>query len=43
VEPVRVMIVDDHPLFLQGLRRVLGAEDDINVVGAATGCRWRDS
>jgi DNA-binding NarL/FixJ family response regulator len=36
VEPVRVMIVDDHPLFLQGLRRVLGAEDDINVVGAAT-------
>jgi DNA-binding NarL/FixJ family response regulator len=32
---IPVLIVDDHPLFLQGLRRVLEAEEDIEVVGAA--------
>jgi DNA-binding NarL/FixJ family response regulator len=30
-----VLIVDDHPLFLQGLRRVLEQEEDMDVVGAA--------
>lgn len=33
---IPVLIVDDHPLFLQGLRRVLEQEEDIDVVGAAT-------
>lgn len=33
---IPVLIVDDHPLFLQGLRRVLEQEQDIDVVGAAT-------
>jgi DNA-binding NarL/FixJ family response regulator len=33
---IAVMIVDDHPLVLQGLRKVLGGEPDIAVVGAAT-------
>jgi len=27
-----VMLVDDHPLFRQGLRRVLEAEDDLEVI-----------
>jgi len=29
---IRVMLVDDHPLFRQGLRRVLEAEPDLEVV-----------
>jgi DNA-binding NarL/FixJ family response regulator len=33
---ISVLIVDDHPVFLQGLRRVLEPEPDIEVVGAAT-------
>lgn len=32
-EKIRVMIVDDHPLFREGVRRVLEAEEDIEVVG----------
>ena len=35
-EKIAVMIVDDHPLVLQGLRKVLEEEPDIAVVGAAT-------
>lgn len=35
-ERIPVLIVDDHPLFLQGLRRVLEQQEDIDVVGAAT-------
>lgn len=34
-QQIAVMIVDDHPLVLQGLRRVLESEPDIAVVGAA--------
>jgi DNA-binding NarL/FixJ family response regulator len=34
-ERISVMIVDDHPLFLQGLRKVLREAEDIAVVGAA--------
>jgi DNA-binding NarL/FixJ family response regulator len=34
-EPVRVVIVDDHELFLGGLRMLLDLEDDIEVVGQA--------
>lgn len=32
MSPIRVMIVDDHPLFREGLVRVLGAEQDIEVI-----------
>ena len=35
IEQITVLIVDDHPLVLQGLQRVLANEDDITVVGAA--------
>ncbi len=31
--PIRVVVVDDHPLFRQGLCNVLEAEPDIEVVG----------
>jgi DNA-binding NarL/FixJ family response regulator len=34
-EPIRVVVVDDHELFLQGLETVLDLEDDITVVGRA--------
>ena len=33
--PIRVLVVDDHELFLQGLQTVLEIEDDISVVGRA--------
>ena len=29
---ITVMLVDDHPVFRQGLRRVLESEDDLQVV-----------
>jgi DNA-binding NarL/FixJ family response regulator len=32
---VRVLIADDHPVFLDGLRTLLDSTDDIAVVGAA--------
>ena len=35
VEPVRVLIVDDHALFRRGLLMVLEGETDIDVVGEA--------
>ncbi len=35
-DKINVMIVDDHPLFRQGLRNVLSSHDDINIVGEAT-------
>jgi two-component system, NarL family, response regulator NreC len=35
VSPVRVLIVDDHPLVRSGLRRVLEQEEDIEPVGEA--------
>jgi len=34
-EQLRVLIVDDHPVFCQGLRRILEATPDIAVVGVA--------
>lgn len=35
MEPIRVLIVDDHALFRQGLARILEMEEDIVVVGEA--------
>jgi DNA-binding NarL/FixJ family response regulator len=32
---IRVLIVDDHPLVRQGLQAVLGASDDVELVGEA--------
>lgn len=34
-EIIRVMIVDDHPVVRQGIRSLLGEEEDIQVVGEA--------
>jgi DNA-binding NarL/FixJ family response regulator len=36
MEPVRILIADDHPVFRFGLRALLGAESDFTVVGEAT-------
>ncbi|MDZ4767811.1 MAG: response regulator transcription factor [Chloroflexota bacterium] len=33
MEKIRVLIVDDHPLFRDGLHKTLNFEDDIEVVG----------
>lgn len=34
-EPVRVLLVDDHPMYLEGLRLVLSGEPGIEVAGEA--------
>jgi DNA-binding NarL/FixJ family response regulator len=35
VEPIRILIADDHPLFRDGLRRLLDSRDGLEVVGEA--------
>ena len=35
MSPVRIVIADDHPIFRDGLRRLLEAESDLSVVGQA--------
>lgn len=34
-EPIRVLLVDDHPVVRTGLTNILGVESDINIVGEA--------
>jgi two-component system, NarL family, nitrate/nitrite response regulator NarL len=36
VEAIRVLVVDDHPLFRQGVVQALGAEQDLKIVGEAS-------
>src|SRR5229473_2676597 len=33
--PIRIVIADDHPIFRDGLRRLLEAEPDLKVAGEA--------
>ena len=33
MNPIRLMMVDDHRMFLQGLRTLIEMETDIQVVG----------
>ncbi len=35
-QPIRIVIADDHPIFRDGLRRLLEAEPDLKVVGEAS-------
>jgi DNA-binding NarL/FixJ family response regulator len=35
MQPTSVVLIDDHPIFLEGLRRILEAEADLEVVGEA--------
>ena len=35
-EPIRVLVADDHPVFRRGMRAILGAEPEIELVGEAT-------
>src|ERR1700677_2839358 len=32
----RLVLADDHPIFLEGLRKLLEMDDDFNVVGQAS-------
>ena len=34
-QPIRILIADDHPIFRDGLRRLLEAEPDLKVIGEA--------
>jgi DNA-binding NarL/FixJ family response regulator len=34
-QPIRVLVADDHPVFRRGMRAVLGAEPDTELVGEA--------
>jgi DNA-binding NarL/FixJ family response regulator len=35
MDDIDIIIVDDHPLFREGVRNVIDAEEDLNVVGEA--------
>ena len=38
MEPIRLLIVDDHDLFREGLRALISTTEDIELIGeAATG------
>jgi DNA-binding NarL/FixJ family response regulator len=41
VSPIRIVIADDHPIFRDGLRRLLESENDMKVVGEA--CDGREA
>ena len=34
-KPIRIVIADDHPIFREGLRRLLESESDLKVIGEA--------
>jgi DNA-binding NarL/FixJ family response regulator len=34
-QPIRIVLADDHPIFRDGLRRLLEAEPDLKVIGEA--------
>lgn len=35
-QPIRIVIADDHPIFRDGLRRLLESESDLKVIGEAS-------
>ncbi len=43
-EPVRLLLVDDHPMMRKGVAQLLELEDDLSVVGEAGSggkpCAW---
>ncbi len=36
LQPIRLVIADDHPIFRDGLRRLLESESDLKVIGEAS-------
>jgi len=37
--PIRVLVVDDHPLLRQGIAALIGAESDVTLAGACSSAR----
>jgi DNA-binding NarL/FixJ family response regulator len=35
LNPMRILIADDHPMFRRGLKSLLSAQDDMEVIGEA--------
>ena len=33
MRPTSVLLIDDHPIFLEGLRRILEGQSDLQVIG----------
>ncbi len=42
VQPIRIVIADDHPIFRDGLRRLLEAEPNLTVLGEASDGRGNE-
>ena len=35
-QPIRILLADDHPIFRDGLRKLLTSDDNLTIVGEAS-------